>query len=195
MSMVPTQPSCAGVAPTREARTVCATFVTHLLEHTYRLKKDDIKDWLGANGADASEWYDAIVKEDGFWRFKDIKDIHPGDFLAVKYNDGSKDTGHIMLVDQDPKRIKATAPIERETEQYEVEVIDSSASGHGPSDTRHKPDGGFTGGIGRGAIRLYASRDGRIIGYAWSETPKSQFYQAPARDLVAGRLMRFNEGP
>ena len=179
--------------PTREARTVCATFVTHLLEYTYGWKKEDISRWLGANGADASEWWEAIVRENGFRRFKNIEDIHPGDLLAIKYNDGSKDTGHVMLVDRVPQRVPPTAPIERGTEQYSVEVIDSSASGHGLTDTRHKADGGFTGGIGEGAIRLYAGRDGRIVGYAWSETPKSKFYQSPARDLVAGRLTREKE--
>ena len=179
--------------PTREARTVCATFVAHLLEHTYGWKSETIQQWLGANGADASEWWEAVVKENGFQRFHKIEDVRPGDLLVIKYNDGSKDTGHIMLVDQTPQRIAATAPLARGTEQYHVEVIDSSASGHGPTDTRHKPDGGFTGGIGKGAVRLYANRDGRIVGYAWSETSKSTFYHSPERELVVGRLTRTGE--
>jgi len=176
--------------PTREARTVCATFVTHLFEHTYHWEAEDIKQWLGANGADASEWHDAIAQENGFRRLDTIDAIHPGAILAIQYNDGSADTGHVMLVDQEPERREATTPIVRGTEQYRVVVIDSSASGHGPTDTRHKPDGGFTGGIGRGTIRLYTRRDGHIVGYAWSETPKSEFHQSPARDLVAGWLTR-----
>ncbi len=36
----------------------------------------------------------------------------------------------------------------------------------------------------------YADQKGFIVGYAWSETPKSKYYQSPARDLVAGRLTR-----
>ena len=180
--------------PTREARTVCATFITRLLEHTYGWKSGDIQQWLGSNGADASEWWEAIAEENGFQRFKSITEVQPGDMIAIKYNDGSKDTGHIMLVDGEPQRMEAVSPIERRTEQYRVAVIDSSASGHGPADTRHKADGGFTGGIGKGDIRLYANREGRIVGYAWSETPKSKFYQSPARDLVVGRLNREKEG-
>lgn len=176
--------------PTREARTVCATFVTHLFEHTYGWKKDDIHDWLGANGADASEWHDAIVKENGIERIRKINHIHPGDIFAIKYNDDSKDTGHVMVVNRDPERIEATKPLVSGTDQYAVEVIDSSASGHGPDDTRHKPDGGFTGGIGKGEIRLYADTEGRIVGYAWSRTGKSQFYHSPERDFVVGRLTR-----
>lgn len=176
--------------PTREARTVCATFVIHLLEHTYGWKSDDIHRWLGANGADASDWWEAIVKENGFRRFQQIEEVHPGDLIAIKYNDGSKDTGHIMVVDQTPQHIPTTSPVERRMEPYRVEVIDSSASGHGPNDTRHKADGGFTGGIGRGTIRLYANREGHIVGYAWSESSKSKFYRSPARNLVVGRLTR-----
>jgi hypothetical protein len=176
--------------PTREARTVCATFIAHLFEHSYGWKAADIQLWLGANGADASEWHRAIVRENGFRRLRKIGDVHPGDLLAIKYNDDSKDTGHIMVVDQEPEHIAASAPLEPGTEQYGVVVIDSSASGHGPTDTRHRPDGSFTGGIGRGTFRLYADRDGRIVGYAWSETPKSEFYQSPTRDLVVGRLTR-----
>ncbi len=148
--------------PTREARTVCATFITHLFEHTYGWKEEDIQQWIGSNGADASEWQEAIVHENGFRHLKTVDEVHPGDILAIKYNDGSKDTGHIMVVDEEPEHITASSPIEPETKQYRVEVIDSSASGHGPTDTRHKPDGGFTGGIGQGTIRLYVD-EGRIL--------------------------------
>jgi hypothetical protein len=176
--------------PTREARTVCATFIARLFEHTYGWKESDIRQWLGASGADASEWQKAIVSENGFRRLRKIGDVHPGDLMAIKYNDGSKDTGHIMVVDQEPEHIEAATPIEQGTEQYGVVVIDSSATGHGPTDTRHRPDGSFTGGIGRGTFRLYTDLDGRIVGYAWSETPKSEFYQSPTRDLVVGRLTR-----
>ena len=52
---------------------------------------------------DASEWWEAIVKENGFRRFREIANVQPGDLIAIKYNDGSKDTGHIMVVDQTPE--------------------------------------------------------------------------------------------
>lgn len=178
--------------PTREARTVCGSFVTRLLEHTYGWKEADIRRWLGAEGTDAVEWHDAIARSNGFQRLNTIVEISPGDILAIKYSDGSKDTGHVMVVNGEPKPMEPTAPVETGTRQYRVEVIDSSATGHGPTDTRHCPEGGFTGGIGRGTIRLYANPDGTIAGYAWSETPQSKFYQTPKRDLVAGRLTRLD---
>ena len=176
--------------PTREARTVCATFVTRVFERVYHWKKEDMQNWLGANGADASDWYTVIVHENGFRRLRSIRDLRPGDILAIKYNDDSKDTGHVVIVDAEPQRRAATPPLEPGTEQYGLEVIDSSASGHGPADTRHKADGSFTGGIGKGTFRLYTDREGRIVGYAWSETKKSKFYHSPARELAAGRLTR-----
>ncbi len=179
--------------PTREARTVCGSFLTRLFEHTYGWKPADIRQWLGADGTDATEWHEAIASSNGFQRLKDIEEVRSGDILAIKYSDGSKDTGHIMVVDQKAKPIEPTSPIVSGTQQYRVEVIDSSASGHGPTDTRHRLDGSFSGGIGKGLIRLYANRDGEIVGYAWSESPESKFYQSPKRDLVAGRLTRIEK--
>lgn len=174
--------------PTREARTVCGSFVTRLIERSYGLTAQEIHHWLGAGGTDAVDWWNVIAHEKGFRRLRRIDEIQPGDVLAIKYDDGSKDTGHVMVADDAPVPISAVSPLVSGTEQYRLAVIDSSASGHGPEDSRHRPGGGF-GGIGRGFARLYADQKGRIVGYAWSETPKSTFYQAPERKLAIGRLL------
>jgi hypothetical protein len=176
--------------PTRKARTVCGSLVALLLEHIYHWNAETIETWLGAGGEDASTWYKAIIHANGFKQYRNVAQIRPGDYLAIKYNDGSKDTGHIMLVDKEPEHIVATAPLKPGTEQYRVEVIDSSRSGHGPTDTRHKPGGGFTGDIGKGIFRLYVHGDGSIAGYTWSEEALSKFYKKPERTLVIGRLTR-----
>ncbi len=152
--------------PTREARTVCGSFVTRVMEHAYGLSAGDVHRWLGAGGSDAVEWWAAVVHENGFHHLHRVDEIRAGDLLAVKYNDGSKDTGHVMIADEAPSRMSASSPIVKGTDQYRVAVIDSSASGHGPEDTRHKVGEGFTGGIGRGTVRLYADPKGRIVGYA-----------------------------
>jgi len=172
------------------ARTVCSSFVTLLLERTYGWTDDDFKTWMGARDPDAADYHDAVVKEKGFTRIRGIADIAPGDFIAIKYNDDSDDTGHVMLVDTAPEEQAATDPIIPGTTQYAVTVIDSSASGHGPTDTRARGKGVYTGGIGRGTFRLYADGDGKIAGYAWSETKKSVYYHRPERALVVGRLAR-----
>lgn len=172
------------------ARTVCSSFTTLLLEHVYGWTDDDFKEWTGSRDPDAAPYHDAIVQENGFRRIREISHIAPGDFIAIKYNDGSADTGHVMMVDAAPVEQPAADPIVPGTTQYTVTVIDSSASGHGPDDTRSLGNGKFTGGIGRGVFRLYANRDGQIAGYAWSASRKSVYYHRPGRALVVGRLDR-----
>ena len=176
------------------ARTVCSSFVTLLLEHTYGWSGERIKTLMGSGNPQAEDYHDAIVSRNGFKRIIHVTAIRPGDILAVKYTgyhvttSGVEDTGHVMLVDEAPTLIDDATPVISGTRQYTVTVIDSSASGHGPTDTRHMPGGHFTGGIGRGTIRLYADSDDKIAGYTWSNTPKSEYLTAPERDIVAGRL-------
>jgi len=169
------------------ARTVCSSFISLLFEHTYHWTDADIKQWLGMTDPQANDYHDAIVRQDGFTQIHKIADVQRGDIIAIRYNDGSADTGHVMLVDQVPQPHSATAPLVPQTTQYDVTVIDSSASGHGPKDTRFRGEGQFTGGIGRGIFRLYVAPDGVIVGYAWSDSAKSVYYTRPARALVVGR--------
>lgn len=178
------------------ARTVCSSFETLLLEHTYGWTGDDFKEWMHSTNPEADAYHDAIVQRHGFERILHISALRPGDILAVKYTDhhlsknGVEDTGHVMLVAEAPRPAADKKPIVPGTRQYVVSIIDSSASGHGTSDTRAKPGGGFTGGIGQGECRLYVNEEGRIIGYAWSTSLKSEYFTSPDRDLVAGRLTR-----
>jgi hypothetical protein len=186
---------------TCSACTVCCSLVTLLLQHVYGWTNDDFKTWMQSSNPKADAYHDAIVAENGFKRLKKVEDIEPGDFLAIKYTDGHVsrngvvDTGHIMLVAEKPQEIHEHDPIVPDTEQYLVVVIDSSASGHGPRDTRHRADGSFTGGIGRGEFRIYANSEGGIVGYAWSDGSKSEYECSPSRDLVAGRLLDLGRHP
>ena len=176
------------------ARTVCSSFITLLLEHTYGWNDQDIKMWLDTTDPMAFAYHDAIVDHKRFLRIVHVKALRPGDILAVKYTDkhvssnGVEDTGHVMVVAEEPHVMTSVKPLKPGTAQYLVIVIDSSASGHGPNDTRRKSDGRLAGGIGRGEMRLYAASDGRIAGYTWSAATKSPYYSAPNRDIVAGRL-------
>ena len=178
------------------ARTVCSSFMTLLLQHAYGWHNEDFKLWLASTNPEADAYHDAIVEGHGFQRVVQITALHPGDILAVKYTDhhvssnGVEDTGHVMLVNEAPQLIAGAKPVIPGTHQYTVAVIDSSASGHGPTDTRYQPGRGLIGGIGQGVIRLYADDAGNIAGYTWSDTLKSPYYSGPARDIVAGRLSR-----
>jgi hypothetical protein len=178
------------------ARTDCSSFITLLLKHTYAWSRTNVEAIFHSSRPKAANYHDAIVAERGFKRIVDVSDLRPGDILAVKYTDhhvsanGVQDSGHVMLVSAPPVAIDSTKPLVAGTSQYCVTIIDSAMSGHGPADTRAKPDNsGFTGGIGRGVIRLYADRSGSIVGYTWSNTPESVYYAGPPRDLVAGRLI------
>lgn len=180
------------------ARTVCSSFTTLLLQHSYGWSDADIKSWLDETNPEANTYHDAIASKNRFLRVVHVSAIRPGDFLAVKYTDhhvssnGVEDTGHVMLVAENPQAMAAQKPIVAGTQQYVVTVIDSSATGHGPKDTRHKSDGSFTGGIGRGEMRLYSNEDGKLVGYTWSVTPKSAYFTSPNREMVAGRLLTQN---
>jgi len=182
------------------ARTVCSSFETLLLEHTYGWTNADFKEWMHSTNPEAEAYHDAIVERHGFERILHIDKLHPGDILAVKYTDhhvsknGVEDTGHVMLVAEEPRPAPDKKPRVSGLRQYTVDIIDSSASGHGSKDTRARPEGGFTGGIGQGTLRLYVNESGRIVGYAWSTSEKSEYFTAPDRDIVAGRLTRAKTG-
>ncbi|WP_438000965.1 hypothetical protein WMF26_15555 [Sorangium sp. So ce185] len=74
------------------------------------------------------------------------------------------------------------------TAQYAVEILDSSSSGHGETDTRRNPDGSWHDGAGAGVMRLYADEDGQIAGYTWSEDASSVYHPTSDHALVVGRL-------
>ena len=175
------------------ARTVCSSFITLLLQHTYGWKDAEIRTWLHSADPDAAPYHDAIVDRQRFKRILHMKALRPGDILAVKYTDhhvsrnGVEDTGHVMLVAglPHPEESRKSTPGKK---AFVVSIIDSSASGHGPQDTRAKQNGRLTGGIGQGEIRLYADQEDRIIGYTWSTLASSPYYSGPDRDIVAGRL-------
>ena len=70
-------------------------------------------------------------------------------------------------------------------------VIDSSESGHGPTDTRHKrgADGRDHDGLGRGVFRLYGDARGEVAGFAWSTAKVSRFIAPADEHVVLGRLV------
>ena len=94
-----------------------------------------------------------------------------------------------MLLAGDPRPRSPSGPEVKGTSQWELPVIDSSETGHGPNDTRYKADGTFREGQGQGIFRLYSEETtGAITGYSWSNLPNSQYFDLVARPLVIGRL-------
>ncbi len=140
------------------ARTVCSSFMTLLLQHSYGLTNDDFKSWMASTNPEAFQYHDAIAAKKGFKKIIHASALRPGDILAIKYTDhhvsrnGIEDTGHVMLVDESPQAVASTEPVITGMRQFMVSIIDSSASSHGPTDTRHVGKGKFTGGERLGTI-------------------------------------------
>jgi hypothetical protein len=182
-------------------RSKCATLVTQLFERAYN---PDYVEWFGCTSPHAAAYHDKIVAEDGFIRIKSIEDVEPGDIIAIEYLDAGctevacgtfstcKTSGHIAIVAEFPTARTASAPLVTGTVQYDVEIIDTSSSYHGTSDTRYMSDVGGTHdqGVGQGTLRLYASsKDANrpIVGHTWSTSSGSTYFSSSKRHVVIGR--------
>ena len=169
----------------------CSGFLDALLMHSYGYSRADFKRWFDSHRPSARRYHDAIVAKKGFQRIERLAEVRPGDVLAVKYLNNADNTGHVMLVTAHPRRIAPARPVVGRTEQWEVPIIDSSRSGHGPTDTRHRrgPDGKDHDGLGRGVLRIYSNSQGAVAGFSWSTTKASKFGAPSDEHLVIGRLI------
>jgi hypothetical protein len=170
----------------------CSGFLNGLFSHCYGYDQQEFKKWFDSRRPTAARYHDTIELENGFTRIKTVENIRPGDILAVKYLQRKDNTGHVMLVARLPQRIKAKKPIVEGTEQWEVTVIDSSQSGHGTTDTRHGKgkEGKDHDGLGQGTLRLYADKQGQILGFSWSTQSVSKFKEPDQEHIVVGRLSK-----
>lgn len=172
------------------SHTDCSGFIDQLLMHDDGYSPDDFKRWFGSRRPTAQRYHDAIVEGRGFTRLARVGDLRPGDLIAIKYLTRRDNTGHIMLVTEAPRRMNDSPPYVDRTTQWSVTVIDSSESGHGPTDTRHKRGEGGRDhdGLGRGVFRLYANGAGEVVGFSWSTAKVSRFVTPEDEHLVLGRL-------
>ena len=173
------------------SHTDCSGFIDHLLIHVDGYSADDFKRWFGSRRPTAERYHDAIVEGRGFAPVATIGDLLPGDVIAIKYLTRHDNTGHIMLVVEPPRRMSASIPFVDGTTQWAVAVIDSSESGHGPTDTRHKRGEGGRDhdGLGRGVVRLYGGAQGEVAGFAWSTAKASRFIAPQDEHVVLGRFV------
>ena len=176
---------------TRLSQTDCSGFLDALLIRSYGDSRDDFKRWFGSHRPTAARYHDAIVAQKGFVAIHDIRAVRPGDILAVKYLHRKDNTGHVMLAVDAPRPMATKKPVVEGTQQWQVTVIDSSESGHGPTDTRHAKgkNGKDHDGLGMGVLRVYADVQGRIAGFTWSPLQVSKFHAPDDEPLVVGRLV------
>jgi hypothetical protein len=142
---------------------------------------------VGTTSPYAEDYYAAITAQNRFTEINNITAVQPGDLIAVKYLNSSV-TGHMMLVDSTARAESSSSPVIAGTTQYALTVIDSSSSYHGPNDTRVTDPSTTGNGIGRGEIRIYVDASLRPVGYSWSNTSGSTYYDLSQRPLIFGRL-------
>lgn len=182
-----------GGAEKSVSHTDCSGLIDKLLEHTYGFSPEQLKTWLGGRVRPlAANYYRAILGQNGFQHITNIHQILPGDIIAMKYlpghGDKADDTGHVMVLNGLPQQIVTNLP---KYQRWSVEVIDSSG-GHGLKDTRFR-NGKFHHGLGMGYFSLYTNSEGMILGYSWTTSHSSQFYDDTARPLVIGRLYEHHQ--
>ncbi|MCC6552033.1 MAG: hypothetical protein IT372_03295 [Polyangiaceae bacterium] len=181
----------AGVAGATqyENRTLCTQFLTIVLKQAHGYTDTEFRDWFGSTSPNSAMYHDTIVAEDGFLRITAAPDIDAGDIIAIKYPAGSSVTGHVAIARGPAEARTATAPLVAGTTQYALPVVDSSSTGHGPTDTRLLANGQWHPGAGFGVMRLYADANGQIVGYTWSTSTGSYYYDLSTRHIVVGRLL------
>jgi hypothetical protein len=177
-----------GGATLYENRSQCNSFLTQLLRQGYGWTSSDILAWLGSTSPTAAMYHDAIAAEDGWELVLLVADLVPGDVIAIRYPPGGSVTGHVATVVSAPVLRVPTKPLVAGTDQFEVEVADSSSTGHGPLDTRLLPDGTWDAGAGIGVMRLYTDATLAVVGHTWSTGSGSVFYDQSTRHVVLGRL-------
>jgi hypothetical protein len=161
----------------------------------YDLHDDDIAKMGAGKNPKAEGYFAAVGKDKAFERISKVRHLRPGDFLFVNYTDGHvskngvEDSGHVMLVASEPSKTDKRGEAPSGTDVYTLDVIDSSFSGHGVQDTRHVGKGKFTGGVGRGTVRIAVDpATDEIAAYSWSDEKKSEYFSAPGRVMVGARL-------
>jgi hypothetical protein len=179
------------VGSPRTAISVCATFVTMLMKHSYGLTDAQYKAKTGSSSPNSARYYDAIAAWSGFTPVAAVDQMLQGDVIAIKYPAGQNSSGHTMVVDTVStfqSRVLSNQTFLANNGEpavagyFDVTVIDSSASYHGKTDTRYlKP-----GGIGRnGIFRIFVDGAFQITGYTWSNE-KSSVYKKAADGYLLG---------
>ena len=173
------------------SHTDCSGFIDQLLMHDDGYNPEQFKRWFGIRRPTAATYHDAIASAHGFTQVGTVPELQIGDVIAIKYFNRRDNTGHIMLVVGKPKRVNSSPPIVEGTTQWDIDIIDSSESGHGPTDTRHKhgADGKDHDGLGRGIFRVYTNGKGEIAGFTWSTLKISKFVSPDAEHLIMGRFV------
>lgn len=171
--------------------TDCSGLIDALLAHSYHFTKQNLLEWLGRAHAKSRDYFRVINDEKGFVHIHKVDEIQLGDFVAMKFlpwaEDAGHDTGHIMVINELPRKIGDRSIEGVDLVEWAVEVIDASHHGHGKTDTRYH-QGRYWPGIGKGVAALFSNADGIVVGYTWTPNEASVFWGQGERPLVIGRI-------
>ena len=170
----------------------CSSLLNEVFTQSLGIEEASVGAWLGRGRPRARDYFDTIVAARGFQRITSIGEVRVGDIIAIRYEAGASNTGHVMVVNATPRLSEATRPMTPNAKAWEVDVIDCSASGHGPGDSRVAPDGSFHPGIGRGTVRLFCDASGAFIGHTFTMSAVSPIRSAEQRPIAVGRVTRLS---
>lgn len=190
------------------AATVCGGYVALLASATFpEVTASVLRALTGSPAPHSAQWHAAISRaarvavpggEVTLRARRRIADLGPGDLLAAAYELGDVH-GHTMVVGGvrlDRADVASTIPGLPRVDRFRVVVHDSTATPHGPTDSRWQRDrGAHDQGIGRGEIFVFAAPDtGTIVGWTWSVRSTTTFQgTAPSaphyRPLAAAALL------
>jgi hypothetical protein len=144
---------------------LCNQFVNHVVEAASSIGFDVVQGFANSKSVSAVGWYDLLASlpspgRDRWLRVERPSLLLPGDVFAIRYSPGSGGAkGHVGIVAAPPVAER------RWPSSFAVKVADSSASRHGPGDTRLDGTGGL--GVGDMLFREDPST-GKFNGWAWS---------------------------
>jgi hypothetical protein len=178
-------------SPGFACHTDCSGLVNNLFMHGYGYTPEAFQRWFGRKWPKADRYFDAFQSSKGFLLLLHVGDLQPGDLIALKYLKKTDNTGHLMIVEEAPKRFEGGPPFVAGTDQWLVTVIDSSNGPHGGTDSRSKRGlgGKDLDGLGRGVFRLYSDKSGNVAGYSWSARENSRFVGPDLAPVAFGRLI------
>ncbi|MFJ2610027.1 LamG domain-containing protein [Streptomyces sp. NPDC087425] len=187
------------------ARARCSSFITWVLRHTYGWADDAyFRQYFQDRIPEAADYRKAFADHTGgprFQRIRKVRDLRPGDVIAVDYNGTvANNTGHIVMVRQIKGVYPNAANFAGET-QYAVEVVDCTSDPHGVHglasyapypDTRTggSADTDAFEGVGIGHMMFYASdATGEFSRYRWSvNTNAANTHTVAQRPIAAARI-------
>ncbi len=115
--------------------------------------------------------------------------------LNVEDKKKTGSTGHVFLINGQPKQITPRKPVVEDTRQFEVSIIDSNEAYTGDDDSRLADPLNKVKGLGKGTIRLYADSSGELVGWATTFKTSTRFFsynprfpsETKARKAAMGR--------